>query len=96
MEDYGAGELLVTSIDREGTHKGYDLDITRKISEVVNIPVIANGGAGSLNDMFLAVKEGKASAVAAGSMFVFWGKLKGILINYPGQDDLRNQIYMKI
>lgn len=96
MEDYGAGELLVTSIDREGTSKGYDIDLIRKISESVNIPVVANGGANSLKDMLLAVKEGKASAVAAGSMFVFWGELKGILVNYPTQKDLHDQVYSKL
>jgi len=81
-EDLGAGELLLTSVDREGTGKGYDLDLIRKVSNAVNIPVIANGGAGSLGDFRDAVDAG-ASALSAGSMFVFHGKHRAVLITYP-------------
>ena len=82
MESRGAGELLLTSIDREGTQAGYDLDLVRAVSEAVNIPVVANGGAGSVDHMHDAAAAG-ASAVAAGSMFVFYGRLRGVLISYP-------------
>jgi len=89
MEELGAGELLVNSIDREGTMEGYDLDLIRKISGTVEIPVIALGGAGRIEDFNDAIKTGGASAVAAGSMFVFYGKYRAVLINYPSQDEIR-------
>lgn len=95
IEKYGAGELLLTSIDNEGTSKGFDIDTIRKVSDMLNIPVIANGGANSLNDIYLAVKDGNASAVAASSMFIYWGKLRGVLINYPTQDVLIKNLFSK-
>jgi len=67
----GAGELLLTSIDRDGTMEGYDLEITRQVSEAVNVPVIASGGAGNLQHLVDAIADGKASAVAVGSLFHF-------------------------
>ena len=85
MEDTGAGEIIVNSIDRDGTMVGYDLELTRSITSVVRIPVIACGGAGKLDDFRCAVSEGGASAVAAGSLFVFHGKHRAVLINYPVQ-----------
>ena len=66
--DMGAGELVVTSIDNEGTAKGFDLDLTRKIAESVPIPVIASGGAGSIGDVYAAVAHGKADAVSLASV----------------------------
>ena len=71
METFGAGEILLTSMDRDGTKKGYDLDLTKKISNSVNIPVIASGGVGSLEHMHQGFKIGKASAVLAASIFHF-------------------------
>lgn len=71
MADYGAGELLVTSMDRDGTKIGFDLALTRTISEAVSIPVIASGGVGNLEHLVEGVKEGKASAVLAASIFHF-------------------------
>lgn len=70
-ESLGAGEILITSIDKEGGMNGYDIDLTAKISSAVNIPVIAHGGAGSPRHIIDAVKLGKASAVAAASIFHF-------------------------
>ena len=67
----GAGEILLTSMDRDGTKKGYDLDLTQKISNQVNIPVIASGGVGSLEHLYEGLKIGKASAVLAASIFHF-------------------------
>lgn len=96
MEECGVGELLLTSIDKEGTQKGYDIDLLRKVSDAVSIPVVAQGGAANLNDLVKAIKDGKASAVAAGSMFVFWGNLNGILINFPSQESLKNEFYSQL
>lgn len=82
MEILGAGEILLNSIDRDGTYVGYDNHLIEMVSQVVSIPVIASGGAGSIEDFKNAIKSG-ASAVAAGSMFVFHGKHRAVLINYP-------------
>lgn len=60
----GAGEVLLTSIDQEGTRKGFDLELTRSVSEIVPVPVIASGGMGSVQDLFAVVDQGKADAVA--------------------------------
>jgi len=69
MEEYGAGELLVTSMDRDGTQKGYDIDLMLKISSIVNIPVIASGGVGNLDHLAEGITKGKANAVLAASIF---------------------------
>ena len=69
MEDNGAGELLVTSMDRDGTQAGYDIDLIFKISSIVNIPVIASGGVGNLDHLLDGIKLGNASAVLAASIF---------------------------
>ena len=71
MEKLGAGEILLTSMDRDGTKKGYDLDLTKKVSNLVNIPVIASGGVGNLEHLYQGFKIGKASAVLAASIFHF-------------------------
>ncbi|MCB1646942.1 MAG: imidazole glycerol phosphate synthase subunit HisF [Pseudomonadales bacterium] len=88
VEELGAGEIIHCAIDREGTQKGYDLEMLRSISEAVSIPVVAAGGAANLQDFVNAIKEGKASAVAAGDMFVFHGKHKAVLIKYPAESEL--------
>jgi imidazole glycerol-phosphate synthase subunit HisF len=80
--DAGAGELFVNDVARDGTCKGYDLDLVRKVTSAVNVPVIASGGAGMLEHLREAVSAG-ASAVAAGSMFVYVGKHRAVMINYP-------------
>lgn len=69
VEGLGAGEILLTSMDRDGTKDGYDLELTRTISEVINIPVIASGGAGNLEHLYQALTEGKADAALAASIF---------------------------
>jgi cyclase len=66
--ELGAGELLITSIDRDGTGNGYDLELTRKIAEAVPVPVIALGGAGKLEHVYEVIKEGRADAVSLASM----------------------------
>jgi len=69
MENYGAGEILLTSMDRDGTKAGYDLELTRTISERVGIPVIASGGVGNLEHIYQGLTQGKASAALAASIF---------------------------
>jgi cyclase len=83
LEKLGVGELLVTSMDYDGTWKGYDIEIIKKISDAVSIPIIANGGAGSIQHMEDAVNLGGASAVALGSMVVYQSKGMGVLVNFP-------------
>ncbi|MFT3748920.1 MAG: AglZ/HisF2 family acetamidino modification protein [Agriterribacter sp.] len=95
MEDAGAGELLINSIDRDGTYKGYNIEMIRAVTEIVNIPVIAMGGASSIEDFRQAVING-ASAVAAGSMFVFQRPHKAVLISYPSGRDLLEKLYSNL
>jgi cyclase len=84
----GAGEILVTSIDRDGEMSGYDIKLIKEVVQAVNVPVIAAGGAGRLTDFAEATREGGASAVAAGSFFVFHGKHRAVLISYPARAEL--------
>lgn len=88
MQEKGVGEIIVQSIERDGIMQGYDLKLIRSISEAVTIPVIALGGAGNLNHMKQAYNESYANGLAAGSMFVFHGPRKGILVNYPPKDEI--------
>ena len=88
-ESLGAGELLVSAIDRDGTSRGYDLDLLGRISAAVGIPVIAAGGAGSLEHMREAIAVGGASAAAAGTLFVLTGRHRAVLIQYPSRAELR-------
>ena len=88
MEQAGAGEILLTSIDRDGTWSGYDVELIRAVTDAVNVPVIACGGAGSLEDFGEAVSAGGASAVAAGSMVVYSGHGLGVLIKFPSRKEL--------
>jgi cyclase len=90
MQNMGAGEIIITSIEKDGTMQGYDLDLVKQIAESVTIPVIASGGAGKYDDFKKAVRQSYASAVAAGSMFVFHGPRKAVLINYPEKAVLEN------
>jgi cyclase len=86
MEQRGAGEIIINSIDNDGTMSGFDIPLVRMVSEAVTIPVVALGGAGKLEDFKQVVNEGGASAVAAGSFFIYKGARRGVLINYPGTD----------
>ena len=88
LEQLGAGEILLTAIHREGTWMGFDINIIEKISNAVNIPVIANGGASSIEDIGKAVKQGNASAVSLGSMVVYQNKGMGVLVNFPDTEKL--------
>ena len=85
----GVGEIFLNSIDRDGMMQGYDLDLIRRVSSSVKVPVIACGGAGTLAHLAEGISAGGASAVSAGSMFVFHGKHKAVLISYPKPNELK-------
>lgn len=91
MERLGAGEILLTSIDRDGTMSGYDLDLVRRVSEAVCIPLVASGGAGDIHDIAQVIARG-ASGAAAGSMFVFHGRHRAVLISYPERELLEEAL----
>jgi cyclase len=84
-EKYGAGEIFINAIHKDGTWEGFDIKLIQKVSHTVSIPVIACGGASSMQDFKNAVTEGGASAVAAGSMFVYQKKGMGVLISFTQQ-----------
>jgi imidazole glycerol-phosphate synthase subunit HisF len=88
MEQLGAGEILLNAVERDGTMKGYDLELLRKVTGAVSVPVVAIGGAGSVSDFGQAISKGGASAVSAGSMFVFHGPHRAVLITYPDRATL--------
>lgn len=88
MEEKGAGELIIQSIEQDGKMEGYDLELLREISTAVTIPVVALGGAGNMEDLKAAYFESHVSALSAGSMFVYQSAKRGVLINYPGRKDL--------
>jgi cyclase len=81
----GVGEIILTSIDAEGTMEGYDLPLIQEVTEVVEVPVIAHGGAGRRAELGRPVREAGASAVAAGSLFVFQRSRESVVINYPSR-----------
>lgn len=88
-QELGVGEILLTSIDREGTTSGYDLELVRTVATAVDVPVIAHGGAGRRVDLVEPIEQAGASAVAAGSLFVFQRSRDSVLINYPTRSQLR-------
>lgn len=83
MEKLGAGEIVVNSIDNDGMMHGYDLDLIQKIREAISIPLTVLGGAGSLNDIGAVIRQHGIIGAAAGSLFVFKGKYRAVLISYP-------------
>lgn len=93
FEELGAGEIFLTSIEREGTFGGYDIELLHSVCSAVGVPVIANGGAASIKDFEQAVSRAGCSAVAAGSMFVFAARGEGVLINYPSQSELQEHFW---
>tara|TARA_B110000003_G_C16540239_1_gene492426 strand:- start:105 stop:866 length:762 start_codon:yes stop_codon:yes gene_type:complete len=90
VESLGAGEILLTSIDREGTWSGLDLQTIKEVVNSVNIPVIAHGGVGNINHIHQALKDSALSAVAVGSMVVFQKKGMGVLVNFPRLEEPLN------
>jgi len=91
VEDKGAGEILLTSVDKEGTWKGYDTDLIELVSSQVNVPVVASGGSASLGDVRQAIISG-ASAAALGNMVVYQGEGLGVLVSYPDRNDIEKTL----
>lgn len=87
-ERLGAGEIIINSIDNDGMMNGYDIDLVKSVADVVSIPVIAIGGASGINDLKTVLQEGHAHAAAGGSIFVYYGRLKAILITAPSEKEL--------
>jgi cyclase len=92
LEAFGAGEIIINSIDQDGVMKGYDLNLIDKIAETISIPLTVLGGAGSLADIEKVIDKHGVIGVAAGSLFVFKGPYKAVLINYPTQVE-KNKIF---
>ena len=88
----GAGEVVINSIDKDGVMKGYDLDLIAKVREKISLPMTVLGGAGSLEDIEKVITEHRVIGVAAGSLFVFKGPYKAVLINYPNLVE-KNKIF---
>ncbi len=95
MQESGAGEIFLNSVDRDGTYKGYDTELVQKVASALKIPLIACGGAADVSDFYSAAAQG-ASAVAAGSMFVFQRTHRAVLISYPSQQELKEKVFIKI
>lgn len=96
MEAEGAGEIFLNAIDHDGTFQGFDICLIASVAREISIPVVACGGAGTLGDFRKAIKEGGASAAAAGSYFVLQRPHRAVLITYPSQEELQNEIYLQI
>lgn len=88
FSDSGAGEIVVNFIDRDGMQTGYDLDLARRVRDAITVPMTMLGGAGSLDHIRELVAVFGVVGAAAGSLFVFKGKLRAVLINYPRRDEL--------
>lgn len=95
MQDAGAGEIMLNAIERDGTYLGYDLTLIRSVSNKLKIPVIACGGAVDTGSFLEAIQQG-ASAVAAGSIFVFQRPHQAVLISYPSQQELQQKLFSKL
>lgn len=87
IQNLGAGEIVINSIDNDGVMKGYDLNLVKKIREKINIPLTVMGGCGSLEDIKVLINKFGIIGAAAGSLFVFKGIYKAVLINYPNRDE---------
>ena len=92
LTNAGVGEILLTSIDKEGTWNGFDIETIKRTASNINIPVIAHGGCGKLSDIKKVIYEGGASAVALGSMVVYQKKGMGVLVNFPDRNMLEKYI----
>ena len=88
LEQRGAGEILLTAIDRDGTWGGYDIELVRMVADAVHVPLIASGGAGAVDDLREVIRTGGASAAAVGSMVVFQKRNNGVLVNFPSPERL--------
>jgi cyclase len=85
IAEFGAGEIVINSVDRDGEMKGYDLDLIEYIRQAIDLPLTVLGGAGSLSDLKELINRYGIIGAAAGSLFVFKGKYRAVLINYPNQ-----------
>ncbi|RAP27562.1 imidazole glycerol phosphate synthase subunit HisF [Candidatus Marinamargulisbacteria bacterium SCGC AG-333-B06] len=93
IEKHGAGEIMIYSIDHDGMMQGFDLDLIKSVADKVSVPVLACGGAGSLNDIHDLVKFTGINGIGVGSLFVYVGRLKGVLIHYPTRSEIEEIIY---
>lgn len=89
LEGMGVGEIVIQSVDRDGTMAGYDIELVKSINEALTIPVVALGGAGSTNDLKTLYSQVKVNGLAAGSIFIYQGSNKGVLISYPNREEIR-------
>ena len=89
-EKLGAGEIIISSIDKDGMMSGYDIELIKLVVDSVSVPVVALGGARDVKDLKSAIIDGNAHAVAASSMFIYYGKMKAVLITTPTEQELRN------
>lgn len=96
MEDLGVGEIFLNSVDKDGTYSGLDTGLIKQVSSKISIPLIACGGVSGLTDIVKGINDGGASAVAAGSLFVFNGPHRAVLISYPASEVLKKEIYSNI
>lgn len=96
IEELGAGEILLTSVDKEGSWNGFDRELVKTVSETVSIPVIAHGGAGNIGHIADVVQYGRASAVGLGSMVFFQNKGMGVLVNFPDKKRLEDALTKEI
>lgn len=88
MEQNGAGEIIIQSIEKDGTMTGYDIELIKSVATAVSVPVVALGGAGKVEDLLNAFRTGYANALAAGSLFIYQSVQRGVLINYPEKNEL--------
>jgi len=91
VEDLGAGEIVINSVDNDGVMNGFDVDLLKEIKTNTTVPITALGGAGNIEHIIEAFDVAKVNAVACGSMFVYQGRLKGVLISYPAFNEFKNQ-----
>lgn len=92
----GVGEILLNSIDKDGSLTGYDEILVRQVVDQVNVPLIACGGASRVKDFTSVIRNGRASAVAAGALFFFKGGFNAVLVNYPDQQTLKSELYTRL
>ena len=83
----GAGEIVINSVDRDGTMGGYDLEVVRRVRDATSLPITAVGGAGSHEDIASLIREFGIIGAGAGSLFVFKGKYRAVLVNYPSREE---------
>lgn len=93
MEDSGAGEIIIQSVDNDGMMKGYDEKLYNALTRIITVPIVALGGAGSVDDILHLWNNTAVNSFSAGSMFVYYGKMRGVLINYPkiNRDEFRKK-----